>query len=922
LIGVAAEDVPAGSADPLRLDGGEGGGLGNETGQFCRIAVDGKGRPHISYWSGFKTHSLKYAWHDGEKWRTQVLDSSGYTGEHTSIALGKDDLPHISYYGRTALNYYHDGKVTTVEDSFPGQGNFWEGLYSSIALDKEARPHIGYVSSIDQGKCDVRYAWYDGGKWHTATVESQGRQFGYRDVSLAIDMNGGAHLTYYDMVKRSLKYVRLSEEARLAGKGWEVALVDGAGGMFDSLAVDANGHPHVSYTDGTALKYAHQDGQKWLIETVDEAGIVGWHSSLALDKAGHPNISYYDFSNRTLRYAFHDGTGWRRTVADAQGDVGTYSALALGPDGMAHLAYYDATNGALKYTKVRKSDLKEINEAFGKDTVGKTTIEKDMKWERKTITLTGDIEIGPGSTLTLEKAAIAFSGSHKIHLGQGSRLILRNSLLQGSGGLVNVRADNGFIHATNSAFQNVNQIRLNHCEEESRFENCIFLDSPSIESGSFVWFERTRGIVTGCSFSFGGFGVHYGEGGGRCADNTARYMRGGTPKTEDGRDLIIRNEILEDIWMYSNIALGYTKTRRFHCDNITLINSRGGITLNMDNDFGLVENIRVSGATGMSKPPSCLHWTLGNDNCIARNVVGLFIAGGNYIPSKNNVFYNVRLSGTFDVWCLHDSFIYDSRFAGITLKAGQMSPANYAPEYRMNVAPIPSNNTYGNIAIEGGAAESGIGVSLSSAKGIRFIDVAISGCKKSDISFLRGTEDIKFINTKFRPEAVVFADDKDMFRPYWYCDVLAVDAAAKPVPGAVVKITNEVDPAVAPINRNGTARTEFSTGKDGRTPLPVPYLSKDLKFDPPIEYDEKGDLKFLPQGEWHKLQVFVTDATTAALCDYSQTQSGKKHYTYTIEVAAAGYAPAKVSGVDPDTSWYREDPGIPAHTIKVVLKKE
>ena len=43
------------------IDGGNGGGIGKEIGQFSSIALDSNGYPHISYWGGYDNHDLRYA---------------------------------------------------------------------------------------------------------------------------------------------------------------------------------------------------------------------------------------------------------------------------------------------------------------------------------------------------------------------------------------------------------------------------------------------------------------------------------------------------------------------------------------------------------------------------------------------------------------------------------------------------------------------------------------------------------------------------------------------------------------------------------------------------------------------------------------------------------------------------------------------
>ncbi|GAF86726.1 unnamed protein product, partial [marine sediment metagenome] len=67
-------------------------------------------------------------------------------------------------------------------------------------------------------------------------------------------------------------------ESALASE-WNIYVVDSEGdvGLYTSVAVDAEGNPHMSYLNLTTcdLKYATWTGSEWFTETVDSDGCVG-----------------------------------------------------------------------------------------------------------------------------------------------------------------------------------------------------------------------------------------------------------------------------------------------------------------------------------------------------------------------------------------------------------------------------------------------------------------------------------------------------------------------------------------------------------------------------------------------------------------------------------------------------------------------
>lgn len=295
-----------------------------------------------------------------EPWSKQVVRNitafDGTSAQTSTIAFDSSGIPHAVFVNEMQVVYASWVPATKSWDLNPvpiqiPQDMGWE---TSLALDGQGHPHIAFWHVYTDG--GLYYATWNGSAWTTTLVDPNPYPSGLHGWhnSLALDANGHPHISYYNADGNTPEGMYY---AFFDGTNWALQQVDATcttcGKYGTSLALDASGNPHIAYSGGTItdpnLKYAAWNGTAWDIQTIDSDGDTGYWPALALDGAGAPHISYH--TGAELIYAvWNQNTGaWDRQVA-AAGSVAKTQArthLELDPSSHPHISY--AAPGVLRY---------------------------------------------------------------------------------------------------------------------------------------------------------------------------------------------------------------------------------------------------------------------------------------------------------------------------------------------------------------------------------------------------------------------------------------------------------------------------------------------------------------------------------------------------------------------------------------------
>jgi hypothetical protein len=301
---------------------------------------------------------------DGNNWVCSSLDINPHDSiisididgtSPTSIAIGTDGNPVISYRGINNLKVAHCGNTScsagnniTAVDSADSIG-----LWTSIAIGTDGNPVISYHIGFNSNLGVVHCGNISCSTGNTLTVVDSLDNVG-QYTSIAIGTDGNPVISYADHTNNDLKVAHCGNKLCSAGNTITTVGSEGDAGDFTSIAIGTDGNPVISYWNYTNddLAVAHCGNTSCsagnTITTVDATDSVGLFTSIAIGTDGNPVISYSDQTNDILKVA-HCGNvscsaGNTITTVDDDATLDSNShgtSIAIGSDNNPVVVYTD-----------------------------------------------------------------------------------------------------------------------------------------------------------------------------------------------------------------------------------------------------------------------------------------------------------------------------------------------------------------------------------------------------------------------------------------------------------------------------------------------------------------------------------------------------------------------------------------------------
>jgi hypothetical protein len=292
-----------------------------------------------------------------------TVDFSADVGQDTSVTVGADGLPFVSYqdHGNGHLKVLHCGNVfcTSGDTITTADSSANVGANTSVTIGVDGLPLVSY---------------WDGGNGHlkvlhcgnavcnsgnTVTTADVSPDVG-QDTSVTIGADGLPFVSYLDYGHGNLRVLHCGNVDCTSGNADGTVDATTNVGAHTSVTIGADGLPIVSYQDwgsGGHLKVLHCGtvlcgGSGNTALTVDSNAGVGADTSVTIGADGLPLVSYLDYGSGGHLKVLHCGStdcssGNTMRTVDSRGSVGAYTSVTIGADALPFVTYWDSGSGHL-----------------------------------------------------------------------------------------------------------------------------------------------------------------------------------------------------------------------------------------------------------------------------------------------------------------------------------------------------------------------------------------------------------------------------------------------------------------------------------------------------------------------------------------------------------------------------------------------
>jgi hypothetical protein len=324
----------------------------NDVGSYLSIAIGIDGFPVMAHYDATAGDLLFVKCNDLSciSKTTATIDSATDAGYFTSIAIGTDGFPVIAFADGTLGGNFKVAKCNDASCSSKTvsylDNTASSGFYSSVAIGSDGFPVISYQ---DNTLGDLKFAKCNNASCTsaaTSTLDATGVTGEY--TSIAIGTDGFPVIVYRtgDVIG-DLLFIKCND---IFCTSKTPATIDSAtdSGYYPSVAIGTDGFPVISFADATGggnLKFAKCNDASCSSKTVsflDNSPASGFFTSIAIGTDGFPVISYEDNTLGDLKFAKCNNTSCSSAATstlDAFGDTGIFTALAIGADGFPVISH-------------------------------------------------------------------------------------------------------------------------------------------------------------------------------------------------------------------------------------------------------------------------------------------------------------------------------------------------------------------------------------------------------------------------------------------------------------------------------------------------------------------------------------------------------------------------------------------------------